>query len=134
MNLSIENVDTKKSLRIVWIVEGALLFIMCFVVLLFFPDRTDGLIQLSPYLFGLIALQATGAIGGSNFKRLTEGYKLKQGAKNGVPDIGRPAGGEYRGLGADASKPAEGGAASQGRRNQGEEARRGDGATQGGLP
>ena len=112
MNLSIEKVDAKKGLRIVWVMEGCLLFIMCFVVLLFFPSRVAGLIQLAPYLFGLIALQATGAIGGANFKRLTEGYKLKQEKHNGVSDIGRTAGGEYRGLGAGASQPTEGNSSS----------------------
>ena len=70
-------VDTKQTLRVVWIVEAALLFIMAFVILLFTPKRLDGLIELMPYLFGLIALQGTGAIGGSSIKRLTEGYKIK---------------------------------------------------------
>ena len=72
-------IDTKQALRIVWVVEGALLFIMAFVILLAIPGRITYLIDFMPYLFGLIALQATGAIGGSNFKRLTEGFKLKAG-------------------------------------------------------
>jgi len=99
MKLSVENVDAKKGLRIVWVVEGCLFFIMSFVVLLVFPSRVDALISLAPYLFGLIALQATGAIGGSNFKRLTEGYKIKQEKPNGIPDTGRGAGTGYRSLG-----------------------------------
>ena len=81
MDLSLQNVDAKKSLRIVWIVEGALLFVMCFVILLFFFDRMEGLVQLAPYLFGLIALQAGGAIGGASIKRWTESLVIK--AKNG---------------------------------------------------
>ena len=77
-------VDTKQSLRIVWIIEGGLLFIMAFLILLIWPTRMAGLIELMPYLFGIIALQGSGAIGGSSLKRLTEGYKLKvekQGSK-----------------------------------------------------
>jgi hypothetical protein len=70
-------IDSKQVLRIVWIVEAALLFIMAFVVLLFKPSGLAGLIDLMPYLFGLIALQGTGAIGGSSIKRLTEGVKLR---------------------------------------------------------
>ena len=109
MNLSIENVDAKKGLRIVWVVEVALLFVSSFAILMFWPTRMDGLIQLMPYFFGMVTLQATGAIGGSSLKRLTEGYKLKQEMnKNGISDTGRSAGGEYRGLGAGASQPAEG--------------------------
>jgi len=69
--------DEKKGLRILWIAEAAMLFVMSFCVLLIWPTRTTQLIEMMPYLFGLIALQGTGAIGGSNFKRLTEGYKLK---------------------------------------------------------
>ena len=63
MEVSMKNVDGKKTLRIVWIVEGAILFIMAFGVLLIWPDRLAGLIDLMPYLFGIIALQGTGEIG-----------------------------------------------------------------------
>jgi hypothetical protein len=70
-------IDSKYALRIVWIVEAALLFVMAFIILLFKSNRMDGLIELMPYLFGLIVLQGTGAIGGASLKRLTEGYKIK---------------------------------------------------------
>ena len=56
MELSLKDVDTKKSLRIIWIVEGGLFFVMSFVVLLIWPDRVASLIELAPYLFGLIAV------------------------------------------------------------------------------
>lgn len=83
MNLEFQKVDTKKGLRIVWVVEGALLFVMTFVVILFVKDksRVTDLVNVMPYLFGLIALQATGAIGGSNLKRWTESLVIR--AKNG---------------------------------------------------
>jgi len=73
----VSKVGEKQGLRTVWVVEGALLFVASFTILMVWPSRMAGLIELIPYLFGLIALQGTGAIGGSNFKRLTEGYKLK---------------------------------------------------------
>ena len=79
MELSLKDVDTKKSLRIIWIVEGGLFFVMSFAVLLIWPDRVAGLIELAPYLFGIIALQAGGAIGGSSLKRWTESLKIKAG-------------------------------------------------------
>jgi len=102
MELSLKDVDAKKSLRIVWIVEGALLFTMSFIVLLIWPDRVAALIELAPYLFGLIALQATGAIGGSSLKRWTESLKLK--AQNGgnhyaISDPGLAIGNTNRNLG-----------------------------------
>ena len=78
-------VDTKQSLRIVWIIEGGLLFIMAFLILLIWPTRMAGLIELMPYLFGIIALQGSGAIGGSSLKRLTEGYKMKAQSKTEKP-------------------------------------------------
>ncbi len=87
--------DSKLYLRMIWIVEGALLFIMCFVVLLIFPSRMPGLEVLIPYLFGIIALQATGAIGGSHFKRLTEGFKLKA-QKAAVGSDKKPCKGEMK--------------------------------------
>ena len=100
MELSLKDVDAKKSLRIVWIVEGALLFVMSFVVLLVFPDRVAALIELAPYLFGLIALQATGAIGGSSLKRWTESLKLKAGGNgDGLSDPGDAAGDRSGGVG-----------------------------------
>ena len=120
MNLSVENVDTKKSLRIIWIVEGALFFVMSFAVLLIWPDRVASLIELAPYLFGLIALQATGAIGGSSLKRWTESLKLKAGGNGDVvSDPGIAAGDRDRGVGNIGT--AQGGTAGQrgrGRRRQ----------------
>lgn len=94
MDLNFEKVDTKKSLRIVWVVEGMLLFVASFVILMVWPSRVAGLIDLVPYLFGLIALQAGGAIGGSSLKRWTESLKIKAlngkgGADEAVPETPR---------------------------------------------
>ena len=83
MELSLKDVDTKKSLRIVWIVEGGLFFVMSFAILLIWPDRTPGLIELAPYLFGIIALQGGAAAGGSSLKRWTESLKIKAGENKG---------------------------------------------------
>lgn len=81
MKVSLKAVGEKQGLRTVWVIEGALLFVAAFAILMFWPSRMAGLIELIPYLFGLIVLQGTGAIGGSSLKRLTEGYKMK--AANG---------------------------------------------------
>ena len=79
LKLSLEDVDAKKSLRIVWIVEGALFFAMSFlsVIIPTWSARMPALLELAPYLFGIIALQATGAIGGASLKRYTEALKMK---------------------------------------------------------
>ena len=79
MELSLKDVDAKKSLRIVWIVEGALFFAMSFlsVIIPAWSARMPALLELAPYLFGIIALQAGGAIGGSSLKRYTESLKMK---------------------------------------------------------
>ena len=81
VELSLKDVDTKKSLRIVWIVEGGLFFVMSFlsVIIPAWSARMPVLLELAPYLFGIIALQAGGAIGGSSLKRWTESLKIKAG-------------------------------------------------------
>ena len=134
MKLSLEEVDAKKSLRIIWIVEGALLFIMSFAVLLIWPDRVASLIELVPYLFGLIALQATGAIGGSSLKRWTESLKIKaaNGGKNDLSDSGIAAGDCHGGMGLDgAGENAPSGTGSGGGRRQ---TRQGAAEDAGGIP
>ena len=77
----LKEVGSKEGLRTVWVVEGALLFVASFAILMVWPSRMAGLVDLMPYLFGLIALQGTGAIGGASLKRFTEGYKLKAAKK-----------------------------------------------------
>jgi hypothetical protein len=74
-------VDPKKSLRTAWIIESGLYFALVFIVLIWIPDRISGLVQVSPYLFGLIVGQGAAGWSGSNVKRYTESLIIK--AKNG---------------------------------------------------
>jgi hypothetical protein len=74
MKLSIEAVDAKKTLRIVWILEGILYFIVAFIVLIWKPEHIEGLVKLSPYLTGLIVAQGGAAWSGSSIKRVTESW------------------------------------------------------------
>ena len=85
MELSLKDVDTKKSLRIVWIVEGGLFFVMSFlsVIIPAWSARMPVLLELAPYLFGIIALQGGAAAGGSSLKRWTESLKIKAGESKG---------------------------------------------------
>ena len=79
-------VDTKYALRMIWVIEGALLIVMSFVILLFLPKRMDGLIMLIPWLAGIIGFEGAAAAGGSSLKRITEAAKAKAGCK---PAVGR---------------------------------------------
>jgi uncharacterized membrane protein YbhN (UPF0104 family) len=81
MKLSIESVDTKKLLRIAWIIESIWFFILVSIILFWKPERTDALVALSPWLFGLIMGQGAVSWSGSNIKRMTKGWLEK--AKNG---------------------------------------------------
>lgn len=77
MKLSIEAVDAKKALRIAWILESGLYFGMAFAVLFWKPERTEALVTLSPWLFGLIMGQGAAGWSGSSIKRVTEGFLEK---------------------------------------------------------
>ena len=72
---------SKRVLRSLWIILIIVLFANCFIILYAFPKKVNDLIRLIPYLSGLITIMATIAFGGSQVKRLTEGFLEK--AKNG---------------------------------------------------
>lgn len=82
MRIELAPVDPKKALRIAWIVESIWYFALASTVLIWKPERIEGLVKISPYLFGLIAGQGAAGWSGSSIKRLTEAAKERGGGGN----------------------------------------------------
>lgn len=73
----IDSIDVKRVLRLAWIIESIWYFIIATIALFSRRDVMDALVNISPYLFGLIMAQGGAGWSGASLKRLTETLKEK---------------------------------------------------------
>jgi len=64
--------DTKKLLRVAWMAQVGVIFLMGIVTLFVFPERVDALVKILPYISGTTLFEGLAAAGGSSLKRVTE--------------------------------------------------------------
>jgi len=70
--MSTQSSKGMRILRVTWIVQIGLIFLMCIASLYICPKTVESLIKLLPFLTGLTVIEGGAAWSGSNIKRLTE--------------------------------------------------------------
>jgi len=87
MNLlkAVSDIDTKKILRVAWVVQIGLLTVTTIVLALKWPDRLAAWQGPLGILTGATVFEGAAATGGTSLKRYSEGYVEKQRRQNGEP-------------------------------------------------
>ena len=69
--------DTKQLIRIVWVVQVMVIFLLVIITHFAFPERVDSLIKLLPFLSWTTLFEGLVAAAGTSLKRVTEATLVK---------------------------------------------------------